>query len=72
MSTLTPEAYRLRELDEVLGIMHDVEVAEGNCLALIGTIPVILPGSLENNLKGLQGRKIGILLLDGYHLREVA
>lgn len=69
--TARSEAYRMRELDEVRGDLQHIEEAEGGCLALIGKIPVILPPELAGRLQGLVGRKIGILRLDGYHVREV-
>lgn len=65
--------YRMRELDEVLGPLHHVENSpHDGCLALIGKIPVLLPSEIFGELQKLIGRKIGILRLDGYHIREVA
>lgn len=63
------EAYRMSELDEVLGDLHAVEEADGGCQALIGKIPVVLPSELAGKLEGLVGKRIGILRLDGYHVR---
>jgi len=66
---LTQEAYRMRELDEVLGPLNGLEEADGWLLALIGKIPVHLPLELKGRLQDLQGKRIGVLRLDGYRVR---
>lgn len=63
------EAYRMRELDEVLGPLNSFEEAEGWLLASIGKIPVLLPIDLQDRLQSLLGKRIGVLRLDGYRLR---
>ena len=63
------EVYRMRELDEVLGPLNGLEVADGWLLALIGKIPVLLPMELQDRLQSLLGKRIGILRLDGYRVR---
>jgi hypothetical protein len=60
---------RMKELDEVLGDLHQVEETDGGCLALIGKILVLLPPEMAGKLQGLIGKRIGVLRLDGYHLR---
>jgi hypothetical protein len=59
----------MRELDEVLGDLQDVREMDGGCLALIGKILVILPLELAGKLDGMIGRRVGVLRLDGYHVR---
>jgi len=63
------EAYRLSELEEVLGTLHNVENTEMGLIALIGKIKVLLPEDLAENLQGLIGKRVGILRLDGYRVR---
>jgi len=63
------DAYRQLELEEVLGELHSIEVTNVGPIALIGEISVLLPEELVEQLKDLIGRKIGILRLDGYHVR---
>jgi hypothetical protein len=68
---LTVEAYRLSELEEVLGELHSVENTEIGMIAIIGKISVLLPEDLAEDLMGLIGKRIGILRLDGYRVRCV-
>ncbi len=63
------ETHYLSELEEVLGQLHSVETSECGLIAVIGKIRVRLPKKLSRQLKGLIGRRIGILRLEGYHLR---
>ncbi len=63
------EAYRLSELEEVLGELHSVEIEELGLVAVIGKITVLLPEELAEKLQALVGKRIGILRLDGYHVR---
>ena len=63
------EVYRMRELDEVLGPLNGLEVADGWLLALIGKIPVLLPLELQDCLQSLLSKRIGVLRLDGYRVR---
>jgi hypothetical protein len=63
------EAYRLSELEEVLGELHSIEMTEIGLIAAIGNISVLLPEELAGQLNGLIGRRIGLLRLDGYHVR---
>lgn len=66
---MTVEAYRLSELEEVLGELQSIEIAEIGMIAIIGKIKVLLPEELAGNLQGLIGKRIGILRLDGYRMR---
>jgi hypothetical protein len=63
------EAYRMSELDEVVGELHSIEEGEGRLLALIGQIPVVFPEEMGSRLKELLGKRIGILKLSGYRVR---
>jgi hypothetical protein len=63
------EPYRLSELEEVLGDLDSVENTEIGLVALISKISVLLPEELAGKLQGLVGKRIGILRLDGYHVR---
>ena len=63
------EAYRLSELEMVHGDLHSVENTESGLIAVIGKISVSLPEELAGQLLALVGKRIGILRLDGYHVR---
>lgn len=65
------EPFHIPELGEVLGQLYGIEEIDGDCLALIGKIPTALPAELMPKLKSLVGRRIGILRLDGYHVRRL-
>lgn len=65
------EAYRLSELEEILGDLHSVEKTGIGLVAVIGKISVLLPEELAGKLQGLVGKRIGLLLLDGYHVRRL-
>lgn len=63
------EMYRLSELEEVLGDLHGVKNTEIGLVAQISRISVLLPEELDVKLKGLVGQRVGLLRLDGYHVR---
>jgi hypothetical protein len=63
------EAYRLTELEEVLGDLRGVKNTEIGLVAQISRISVLLPEELAGKLQSLVGRRVGILRLDGYHVR---
>ena len=63
------EQYRLSELEEVLGNLRGVENTEFGLVAQISKVSVLLPEELAEKLQGLVGKRIGILRLDGYHVR---
>jgi len=70
MSAPPREAYLPHEYGEILGVLHQINAPmDGVIVALIGEIPMILPSELDARLHEFIGRKIGILRLDGYHLR---
>ncbi len=62
-------AHRMEELEEVLGDLHGIEDCDGWIIAQIGRIPVLLPEEMTPKLKGLVGKRIGILRYEGYRLR---
>jgi hypothetical protein len=62
----------LRPWEEVLGPVHSVEEVDGQCLALIGKIPVILPQELACRLSEAKGQRVGVLRTDNdYRLRVI-
>jgi hypothetical protein len=63
------EPYRLSELEEVLGELLSVKNTDIGLVAQISKISVLLPEELAGKLQGLVGKRIGILRLDGYHVR---
>jgi hypothetical protein len=63
------DACRLSELEEVLGDLHSIEATEFGLVALIGKVHVLLPEELAEKLQGFIGKRVGVLRLDGYHLR---
>jgi hypothetical protein len=66
------EVCRLQEPEEVWGVLYSIESCpDGGIIAIIGKISIWLPQALQSRLQGLQGRKIAILRLDGYHVRNL-
>jgi hypothetical protein len=63
------EARRLSELGVVLGDLRSIEHTEIGLIAVIGKISVSLPEELAGQLQALVGKRIGIIRLDGYHVR---
>jgi len=71
MSAFPPDARPLRDLDEARGQLLKVLDREGFAVAVFSWGAISLPGELASRLHELLGKKIGILRLDGYHVREV-
>ena len=63
------EIYRISELEEVLGDLHSIDITEAGLVAVIGKVEVLLPEELAGQLEGLIGVRVGVLRLDGYHIR---
>jgi len=63
------EPRRLLEMEEVVGDIHRVENTEFGLVATIGRISVLLPEELAGKLQEMMGQRIGVLRLDGYHVR---
>jgi hypothetical protein len=61
--------YRMRELDEIRGLLSHLEVQPEGLSATIANVHVLLPAELEENLRSLVSKKIGVLRLDGYRIR---
>ena len=67
---MTNHVYRQSELDEVLGLLHSINITEIGLVALIGNVSVLLPEELAEQLSDMVGKRVGILRLDGrYHIR---
>jgi hypothetical protein len=55
---------RLAPFEEAIGVLHKLQEFDGYSLANIGPVCVSLPEDIASKLKGLQGRKIGVLRTD--------
>ncbi|MCJ7443882.1 MAG: hypothetical protein MUO26_05030 [Methanotrichaceae archaeon] len=64
-------AYRMAELDEVVGDLHNIEEIDFGLFALIGKMRIILPSEMSETLRSLIGKRIGILRCDGYRVRAL-
>lgn len=62
---VTIHPYVMRDLEEVLGDLHSVERTDAGIIALIGKIPVLLPSELAEKLRGLIGRRVGVIRIEG-------
>ena len=66
------EPRRLAELDEARGLLQEVTCRDGCTLASFEWGSVAFPEELEHHLRGLVGRTVAVLRLDGrYHCRAV-
>ena len=63
---------RLGELEELRYTLLSVRCEDGQCIAKFPNGECALPLDLRDELEPLVGREIGILRLDGYHVREIA
>lgn len=64
-----PMPRRLADPEEARGQLLRIMVQEGMAVAFFPWGSIALPMELEARLLGLVGKKIGILRLDGYHVR---
>lgn len=71
MSAFPKDAYRPQERDEVRGPLLHLEEVDSGCLALIGKIRVLLPPEVAGELQSLVGRRVGVLRLEGYRVRDL-
>ena len=55
---------RLAPFEEAIGVLHKLRELDGYSLANIGPVCVSLPEEVASKLKGMQGRKIGVLRTD--------
>jgi hypothetical protein len=63
--------YRPQNLEENRGVLLQVTELEGFAVATFSHGAISLPGEFAARLRALVGRKIGILCLDGYHIRDL-
>jgi hypothetical protein len=64
------QPYHMRPWDEVYGQVYCIEEEDGQCIALIGKIPVVLPQDMTNKLAEAKGKRIGVLRTDtNYRMR---
>ena len=61
----------LAEFNEVIDVLLKVEEQEGSAVAVFESGEFSLPVELAKKLRELQGKKIGILRLNGYHVCEL-
>jgi hypothetical protein len=66
-----PDSHRLTYLDGARGQLISVIEIEGYAVAAFPWGAISLPGELAERLRPLVGKKIGILCLDGYHIRDL-
>jgi hypothetical protein len=59
----------LAEFEEVLGTLQSIEMTEIGIIAHIGKVSVLLPKEMASDLDGLVNTRMGLLRLDGYHVR---
>jgi len=70
-AAVSTEAHRLGELEEACGQLLQVTEIEGFAVAVFAWGAVSLPGELAARLRGLQGKRIGILRIEGrYRVKE--
>jgi hypothetical protein len=65
------EPRQMQDLDEARGELLQVNLIEGSCVAVFSWGEVALPIEQEARLRELVGRRIGILRLQGYHVKEL-
>lgn len=65
-----PSERWLQELEEARGELLRIMILEGMIAAVFPWGTIALPAELESRLRELVGKNIGILRLDGYHIRE--
>jgi hypothetical protein len=65
------EIRRLAEFEELQGQLLEVKEFEGFAVAVFTWGSFLLPRELMSKLREMEGKKIAILRLDGYHLCEL-
>lgn len=63
--------HRQAEFEEARGVLLRVFDSEGFCIAVFSWGAISLPEEFTDQLNELIGRKIGILRLDGHHIRDL-
>jgi len=66
-----PGPHQPQNLEENRGKLLKVTELEGFVVAVFPHGAISLPGEFAGELRELIGRKIGILRLDGYHIRDL-
>ena len=62
----------LENLMEIRDTLNGIEESpDGGIIAQFGCCPVRLPDELAPQLKNLVGHNVGVLLLDGFHVRNL-
>ena len=62
---------RLQEFEEQRHILIGIRTEDGQCIAKFPNGEFLFPEELREELKPLVGQEVGILRLDGYHVRAV-
>lgn len=62
---------RLQEFEEQRHILLGIRAEDGQCIAKFPNGEFLFPEELREELKPLVGHEVGILRLDGYHVRAV-
>jgi hypothetical protein len=71
-SILGTGPHRPQNLEENRGVLLQVTEREGFAVATFSHGAISLPGDLAARLRALVGKKIGILCLDGYYIRDLS
>jgi hypothetical protein len=70
-SILGTGPHRPQNFEENRGVLLQVTELEGFAVAVFSHGAISLPGEFAAKLRELVGRKIGILSLDGIHIRDL-
>lgn len=63
----------LKNWEEGVGVLHHLDHDEGNLVGKIGRLALLLPSEMEDQLRPMVGKKIGILRTDdGYLWRAIS
>jgi hypothetical protein len=61
----------LHEFEELRYALLGIRDEDGQCIAKFPNGEFVFPPEMSEELVGMVGREIGILRLDGYHVRAV-
>lgn len=67
-----PELHREREFEESRGVLLRIHESEGFCIAVFAWGAVSLPKEMAERLRELIGKRVSILRLEGYHVRDLS
>lgn len=68
---ISESPHRLQEFEEQRHILIGIRTEDGQCIAKFPNGEFLFPEELREELKPLVGQEVGILRLDGYHVRAV-